>query len=82
VALNTDDANVLSYLRRCGGEAVLVALNMSGARQTIRIDLAAHGLPSAGWATLLATSPAPRSPSNPEELTLQPFSVYIAATRD
>jgi glycosidase len=33
IALNQDDANVMSYMRSYKGKAVLVALNMSGTAQ-------------------------------------------------
>jgi len=41
--LNEDDPNVLSYLRSFKGKAVLVALNMSDAPQTVKFDLAKQG---------------------------------------
>jgi alpha-glucosidase len=77
VALNQDDPNVLSYLRRYKDEAVLVVLNMSATAQQVRFNLAGQGFPSANAETLLTTSvPAPGG--RLDQLVLQPFAVYIA----
>ncbi len=43
VALNQDDAHVMSYLRRYQDEAVLVVLNMSAEPQKVSFDLASQG---------------------------------------
>jgi alpha-glucosidase len=76
VALNQDDPNVLSYLRRYKDDAVLVALNMTGRPQKVSFDLAAQGFPAAKAKLLLS---APHSEqSGLGELTLEPFGVYIA----
>jgi len=45
VALNENDANVLSYLRRYKNEAVLVVLNMSAQPQDVSFDLARKASP-------------------------------------
>src|SRR6202522_3902745 len=45
VALNEDNSNVLSYLRRYKNETVLVVLNMSHSKQQISFDLSAQGFP-------------------------------------
>ena len=44
VALNQDDANVYSYLRRYKGQAVLVVLNMSENPQNVSFDLIETGI--------------------------------------
>ncbi len=75
VALNQDDANVLSYLRRYEDKAVLVVLNMSGSEQKASFDLKAQGFPSAKIGTLLSTDPTQQSSLH--DMTLQPFGVYI-----
>ena len=46
VALNQDDANVMSYLRRYQDEAVLVVLNMSPEPQKASFNLAPQGFSS------------------------------------
>jgi alpha-glucosidase len=76
VALNQDDPNVLSYLRRYNDKTVLVALNISPTRQTASFDLRAQGLPSSTARTLLSTSPS--VVTDLLRLSLEPFSVYIA----
>ena len=78
VALNQDDPNVLSYLRRYKKEAVLVALNMSGNVQQVSFDLAQQGFPSAKGKTLLTTLSVPPKPGVPGQISLEPFSVYVA----
>jgi alpha-glucosidase len=76
VALNENDPNVISYLRRYKNEAVLVALNMSNTEHTVKFDLAPQGFGKAKSTTLLTTvKPAP---ARIEEVSLAPFGVYIA----
>jgi alpha-glucosidase len=77
VALNQDNANVLSYLRRYKDEAVLVVLNMSGTAQQVSFNLSEQGFGAAKATTLLTTSvPAPSGQL--DQVALAPFSVYIA----
>jgi alpha-glucosidase len=78
-ALNTGDANVLSYLRKSGNHAVLVAINMSGAPQTVKFDLPAQGLDANHAKTLLTTQASLKAATSVGHLTLEPFAVYIAA---
>ena len=77
VALNEDNPNVLSYLRRYKDEAVLVVLNMSATKQQIGFDLASEGFPSAKPAALL-TSGEVSNTSRLDQISLSPFGVYIA----
>ncbi len=77
IALNQDDPNVLSYLRRDGNDAILVVLNMSSVRQTSRFDLSAQGFSSAKTTPLL-TSLADPPAGRLDQVALEPFSVYIA----
>jgi alpha-glucosidase len=76
VALNQDNSNVLSYLRRYKDEAVLVVLNMSATPQTMSFNLSGEGFAQAKVTTLLTTSSQPSGPL--EHVTLDPFAVYIA----
>jgi alpha-glucosidase len=89
VMLNVRDRNVLSYLRRCGSAtsgrqyskvsgaaAVVVALNLSGAEQTIHFNLKAQGLSSRSAITLLASFDGPKKVS-PDGMTIPPFGVWI-----
>jgi alpha-glucosidase len=76
VALNENDPNVLSYVRRYKDEAVLVVLNMSQADQQVSIDLSAQNLGGARPETLLTTLKTP--PAALSRISLEPFAVYIA----
>ncbi len=71
-ALNENDQNVLSYLRRYKGETVLVALNMSASPQKVNFELSKHGFSSAK--SLLAT---PKSSAAGDIVSLEPFGVFI-----
>ena len=77
IALNLDNPNVLSYLRRCKNDVVLVVLNMSGAAQQVSFNLAGQGFESAKATTMLTTSAAAPSGSL-NHIALDPFAVYIA----
>ncbi len=74
-ALNTDDPNVFSYIRKYKGEAVLVALNMSASTQTAKFDLSAQGFASPVVKTLVTSG---GSPAKVSTVKLAPFAVYIA----
>ena len=77
VALNEDNPDVLSYLRRSKNETVLVVLNMSATAQHVSFDLSRYGFSSAKATTMLTTSaPAPNGQLN--QIALEPFAVYIA----
>jgi alpha-glucosidase len=75
IALNEDDANVMSYLRSYKGKAVLVALNMSGSAQKASFNLAGKGFPSASLKSLVATS---QSSAKGMDVSLEPYGVFIA----
>ena len=77
VALNQDDANVMSYLRRYQDEAVLVVLNMSPEPQKASFNLAPQGFSSSEAKTLLTTMPAMQGSARLADMSLAPFSVYI-----
>src|SRR5580704_7652552 len=77
VALNEDDPNVLSYLRRYKDQAVLVVINMSPQQQEASFDLAAQGFSATQAKTLLTTMSSVKSQTALSDMTLAPFSVYI-----
>jgi alpha-glucosidase len=79
VALNVNDPNVLSYLRRYKNEAVLVVLNMSSKPQQVSFDLAPQGFNAKTAHTLLTTMAAGSKVGSVSHLSLEPFSVYIGA---
>ena len=72
VPINENNQNVLSYLRVYGGQAVLVALNMSGTGQKISFSTTANGFSSAK--SLLATG---NSAAKGDVVTLDPYGVFI-----
>jgi hypothetical protein len=57
---------------------VLVVLNMSGTEQKVSIDLSAQGLSAAKMSTLLSTSNALPASGGMGQMSMAPFSVYIA----
>jgi len=72
VPLNENDQNVLSYLRAYGDQAVLVALNMSGAEQRVNFDVSQRGFSTAK--SLVATG---KSSVQGDVVTLEPYGVFI-----
>ncbi len=77
VALNPDDPNVLSYVRRYKDQAVLVVLNMSSQQQKASFDLAPQGFSATQAKTLLTTMSSIKGDAELSNMTLAPFSVYI-----
>ena len=79
IALNQEDPNVLSFLRKYREEAVLVVLNMSAAAQNVSFDLGPQGYPSAKGNALVTTDKALNGEHTLQQVSMQPFGVYIAA---
>jgi alpha-glucosidase len=77
--LNPQDPNVFAFVRRFKGEAVLVVLNMSGSRQTVKINLKAAGFSRPKLRVLVTSSDAPITKVS-TELVMEPFSALIAKT--
>jgi alpha-glucosidase len=77
VALNENDANVMSYLRRYKDDAVVVVLNMSAEPQKVSFDLQPQGIAATEAKTLLTTMSDKQESAGLREMTLAPFSVYI-----
>jgi glycosidase len=75
IALNQDDANVMSYLRSYKGKAVLVALNMSGTAQKVTFNLEPQGFAQTSMKTLIAS---PDASAKGHEITLEPYGLLIA----
>jgi alpha-glucosidase len=74
-ALNEDDPNVLSYLRKDKNEAILVMLNMSSSPQKIKLNLAPQGFASPKLTVLLSTFQRPTSAA--DAIDLPPFGALI-----
>ncbi|HZM09953.1 MAG TPA: alpha-glucosidase [Candidatus Limnocylindrales bacterium] len=76
VALNQDDANVYSYLRRYKGQAVLVVLNMSETPKNVSFDLSKQGFSNGEARTLLSTINGGAA-QKLSRISLPPYTVYI-----
>jgi len=77
VSINDENPNVLAYLRRYRGEAILVMLNMTAAEQKARFDLAATGFLEPKVSVLL-TSFHKQVKGMFMELPMEPYSAFIA----
>jgi len=76
VALNQNDANVYSYLRRYKGQAVLVVLNMSENPQNVSFNLSKQGFSASEAKTLLSTINSGTT-QKLSGVSLPPYTVYI-----
>ena len=72
LAINPEDPNVLSFLRRAGGRAVLVALNLSSTPQSVTYSLASY---SPRMKALLSSGGRGKFF---DKVDLQPYGVFIA----
>jgi len=80
VMLDEGNAAVFSYLRiSAAGKAVVIALNMSAAPQTISLDLAKAGIRAKAVETLLASDDSLLAAKSASSATLPPFASWIAA---
>ncbi len=80
VMLDTDNAQVLSYVRTApaGSKAVVVSLNMSATSQTIHLDLATAGVKGTTVKTLLTNTSELQQTNSVSSLTLPAFGSYVA----
>jgi alpha-glucosidase len=76
-ALNREDPNVLTYVRRHKNEALLVMLNMSASSQKVRFDLSPLGFSSPKVSVLLTSLRKPL-PGVSTEVAMEPYSAFIA----
>lgn len=77
VMLNTDNNQVLSWMRRVNGApAVVVACNFTAQPQTIGFNLSAQGIKSTRVKTLLK-SPGTGDPASLRQVNLPAFGVFI-----
>ena len=78
--LDEGNAAVFSFVRiGAAGDAVVVALNMSAAPQTISLDLANAGVGATSVKTLLASDRALLAVNSTQSVSLPPFASWIAA---
>ena len=76
MALNEQDANVLSYTRSYKGQSVLVVLNMTGVPQKVKLNLAATGAKPKSAKTLLASFAASQK-MELNEIAVEPFGAWV-----
>jgi alpha-glucosidase len=78
-ALNPDDENVFSYLRKTpdNHHAILVALNMTASAHSVAFDLGAIGYPGTSLKSLLVSPTRPPGAESAGEIQLAPFGIYI-----
>jgi alpha-glucosidase len=77
IMLDTDNNQVLSWLRYAPGHAaIVVACNFTDQPQTIGFNLTAQGVHSKTAKTLIKT-PGGSDPTSLDQLNLPPFGVYI-----
>jgi alpha-glucosidase len=77
VALNEDNPDVISYLRRYKNEAVLVAINMSAGEKNVSFNLKKQGFVTARARTLVASEKRDGT-VDLTKLVLPPFGVVVA----
>ncbi len=77
LALNENDPNVLTYVRRYKDEAILVVLNMSASEQKVRLDLSPLGFSTPKLSVLLTDFRKPLRGMT-DALPMEPYSVFIA----
>jgi alpha-glucosidase len=78
IALNEDDPNVLSYLRKDNDQAIVVMLNMSNTIQKVKLNLEPQGFASSKISVLLSTYQLPASAGAAESVELPPLAALIA----
>ena len=81
IPLNESDADVLSYLRKASGYAVLVAINMSAVPRAVHFDLARQGIAATSAQTLLTTQSSLKEKASTAQISLEPYGVYIGAVK-
>ena len=74
--LDTTNPDVLSYLRREGGSTVVVAINFAAAAKTVTLDV-----PGKTVKTLATDDPALRAASSLKNVTIAPFSSWVASVQ-
>ena len=77
IMLNTNDNNVLMWLRKAPGEApVVIACNFTASPQKVSFDLSSQGISSKQAKTLMKT-PGSSDPASLDAVELPPFGVYM-----
>ena len=81
VPIDRNNPSVLSFLRKSpgGSDSILVVLNMTGEQRTLAFDLTRYGINQKKSRPLLAAPEMRGDAVSIENLTVQPFGVYIGA---
>ncbi|MGA8938744.1 MAG: alpha-glucosidase [Acidobacteriaceae bacterium] len=80
--LDTNNHNVLSYLRSTGsGPSVVVAMNFTGTPQTITLNLSGTGVTAHNVKTLAADDNSLKSISTLNHITLPPYTSWVASVQ-
>ncbi|MDP9038086.1 MAG: alpha-glucosidase [Acidobacteriota bacterium] len=81
--VNTDDPNVLAYVRSTGSSSVLVVLNCTGTAQKVSFDLSGAGGGAKGTTakTLVTDDPTLQKASGLKDVTIAPYASWIAAVQ-
>ncbi len=77
LAINREDPNVFSYVRRYKDEAILVVLNMSASEQKVRLDFEPLGFVSPKLSVLASSLHKPLQGAS-GELPMEPYTALIA----
>jgi len=80
IMLNTNDHNVLSWLRKGAGGSVVVACNFTSVPQTVSFDVRGQGIAGTAARTLAVTE-AGSTEIPLERVTLAPFGVFVGEVR-
>lgn len=83
VMLTHDNPAILSWLRTAanGSAPVIVAMNMSAQPQTISFDLSQQGVSGTSTRTIASSDPALKSVNSLKNVTLPPFSSWVASVQ-
>jgi alpha-glucosidase len=78
-ALNSDDENVFSYLRKTLDDhhAIIVAINMTGSAHSISFDFGSIGYPGSTLQALLVSPSRPLDTESPKQLQLAPYGIFM-----
>jgi alpha-glucosidase len=82
-ALNRQDSDILSYLRKNlqTGESVLVVLNMSNQPKALAFDLKQEGISGSSARPLLSNPPTSAAAVPLNAVQVAPFGVFVAAVK-
>ncbi|MFZ0746056.1 MAG: alpha-glucosidase [Terracidiphilus sp.] len=76
--LDTNNTNVLSWMRQApGSPAVVVSLNFTGEPQTVSLVIPASSAGSSDRLTTLLKTPGSQDPASLKAIALGPYGVYI-----